>query len=237
MDKSKTLPPYGSMMPPFNHHPPGLHGPPPGPPPGPPGAPRMPPPREGQPHGLPAPIPHSSAYEPWRQQPYPSPHYESAVDRRHSTPVTHPPPPSSHIPYPSAPHPSQPQSRELPQLPPADPYHRPNSLPTPAPAHSIPEDHSPRGLYRPMNATPAEPTPHSAPPPPTEYRQPRIPYTGPSSPVPGTNGELTGPPPGYMPNLPPSYHSQPPPGAAYDGHVRQRKPARAQQVCFMNFFH
>lgn len=244
-NKSKTLPPYGSMMPPFTHHPAALHGPPPGPPGPPPPGPARIPSRDSQPHSLPAPIPHSSTYDPsWRQQPYPPPHYETTVERRHSTPVTNPaphsqPPPPPHIPYPSAPHPAQQQSRELPQLPPGDPYHRPNSLPAPTPTHPPPEDLSPRGHYRPMNGTQTEPTPHSAaPPPPNDFRQPRIPYTGPpESPVLGsTNGEHAGPPPGYMSNVPPPYHGQPPPGIAYDAsgnynYTRQRKAARAQQAC------
>jgi hypothetical protein len=241
-NKSKTLPPYGSMMPPLSHLPPALHGPPPVPHPG---VPRIPPPpRDGQPHGLPAPIPHTSAYEQsWRQQPYPLPHYEAAVERRHSTSVANPPPqsqppphPPTHIPYPAAPHPSQQQSRELPQLPPGDPYHRPNSLPAPAPpSHPVPEDLSPRGHYRHMNGTQPEPTPHSAPPP--DYRPPRTPFTGPpESPIPGTaNGDFLGPP-GYAPNVPPPYHGQPTP-AAFEGgnfpYARQRKAARAQQVCIL----
>ncbi|EED21828.1 C6 finger domain protein, putative [Talaromyces stipitatus ATCC 10500] len=242
-NKPKTLPPYGGMMPPLNHHPPQLHGPPPGfqrtPPP--------PPPHDGQPHGLPAPIPHTSAYEqPWRQ-PYPPSHYEAAAQRRHSNPVAQAPPPQSqppppgpppshpHAPYPPpGQHPSaQPQGRELPQLPPGDPYHRPNSLPAPAPPHPVSEPHSPR-TYRPMNGTQPEPIPHSAPPP-GDYRTARIPYTGPGEPPPPgvTNGDHAGPPPGYMQHVGP--HGQPPPGAMYDGAVppypRQRKAARAQQAC------
>jgi hypothetical protein len=85
-----------------------------------------------------------------------------------------------------------------------------------------------------MNGAQPEPTPHSAPPP-SDYRTPRIPYAGPGEPpAPGvTNGDHSGPPPGYMQHVPP-HHSQPPPGAMYDGNIvpypRQRKAARAQQV-------
>ncbi|PCG98295.1 Hypothetical protein PENO1_058760 [Penicillium occitanis (nom. inval.)] len=231
-NKPKTLP-YGAMMPPL-HHPQTLHGPPPG-------FQRTPPPPHDQPHGLPAPIPHTSTFE-WRQQPYPPSHYETAAQRRHSNPVTQPapqsqPPPPSHPhgPYPPPQHPAaQPPSRELPQPPLGDPYHRPNSLPAPAPSHPVSEPHSPRS-YRPMNGAQPEPTPHSAPPP-SDYRTPRIPYAGPGEPPPPgvTNGEHTGPPPGYMQQIPP-HHGQPPPGAMYDGGIvpypRQRKAARAQQAC------
>uniref|UniRef100_A0A093V4I9 Sterol regulatory element-binding protein ECM22 n=1 Tax=Talaromyces marneffei PM1 TaxID=1077442 RepID=A0A093V4I9_TALMA len=247
-NKAKNLP-YGGMMPPL-HHTQTLHGPPPG-------FQRTPPPPHDQPHGLPAPIPHTGPYEQhWRQPYHPSP-YETAAQRRHSNPVTqpppqsqppppgHPPPSHSHVPYPppgpppppppqQQQHPVQPPSRELPQPPLGDPYHRPNSLPAPAPSHPASEPHSPQS-YRPMTGAQPEPTPHSAPPP-SDYRPPRMAYAGPGEPsAPGvTNGEHAGPPPGYMQHVPP-HHSQHPSGAIYDGAIvpypRQRKAARAQQAC------
>ncbi|CRG90473.1 Estradiol 17-beta-dehydrogenase 11 [Talaromyces islandicus] len=210
-NKPKTLPPYG---PPPPHPPPHpashpLHRP----------QPRMLPPSDGPPHHA-LPTPHAIYDQQWRQ-PYPHPHYESADQRRHSAGQPHNPPhPPPHPSYPIA----QP-SRELPQLPPGDPYPRPNSLPAPPPTHS-PSDAHPPHTYRPMNGAPPETAPpHSAP---GDFRQPRNPY----APPPETPAPHHGEPPA------PQYISQMPPpvaqtsSASYDyPFSRQRKAARAQQAC------
>ncbi|KAH8695960.1 hypothetical protein BGW36DRAFT_427991 [Talaromyces proteolyticus] len=224
-NKSKTLPPYGAAHPPphHHHHPPPpshpLHHPPP-----PPGPQRMLPPSEGPHHGLP--VPHGLYDQQWRQ-PYPPPHFDNAEQRRHST-TGQPHNPLPHQSYPLA----QP-SRELPQLPPGDPYPRPNSLPAPPTTHS-PSDALQSHPFRPMNGTPPEPAPpHSAP---SDYRQ-RMQYPPPpphDTPAPN-NVEPQGPPSGqYIPPMPPPQVPATP-GASYDSNYppfsRQRKTARATQAC------
>lgn len=181
---------------------------------------RMPPP-EGH-HG-PPPVPHT--YEPTWRPPY-APHYDShghAPDRRPPTTQATLPPPN----YPAM------QGRELPQLHLEGPYSRPGSLPGPGPP--VQDPHASQHGYRPpMNGTPHDASPHSAPP---EYRAPRIGYQ-PPEPGPGETTPTSGPLPPPSQFMSPAPVSAPTPApygseyyqsAAYG--IRQRKAARAQQVC------
>lgn len=182
---------------------------------------RMPPP-EG-PHAPPS--AHGGYQHQWRH-PYPPP-YESHESRRPST---------SSAPLPPQTYPVMP-NRELPQLPPDGPYGRTNSLPGP-PSHPVQESSPVHANYRPpMNGTPHESSPHSAPP---EYR--RMGFQPPEQPTPTettpTSGSLPPssqfmtPAPPIPPGTPgpydPSYYQNPAYGA------RQRKAARAQQVSFFS---
>lgn len=189
---------------------------------------RMPPP-EGH-HG-PPPVPH--AYEPgsaWRP-PY-APHYDS-----HAHPHAHPHapaperrPPTTQATLPPPNYPAM-HGRELPQLHLDGPYSRPGSLP----GSAGPDPHASQHPFRPpMNGTPHEASPHSAPP---EYRAPRIGYQ-PEPPGPGETTPTSGPlpPPSQFMSPAPVSASTPAPygpdyyqSAAYG--LRQRKAARAQQVC------
>ncbi|KKK19745.1 hypothetical protein AOCH_006820 [Aspergillus ochraceoroseus] len=135
----------------------------------------------------------------------------------------------------SAPQPSLPShgypsmNRELPQLPTDGPYGRPGSLP--APSQTPTEPTPPHASFHPMNGTPHEPAPHSAPP---EYR-PRIPFPPQE---PHSNGDAPPPhslPPSQYPTTvpPPVSHTPVPYDSSYYQNpaygMRQRKAARAQQ--------
>ncbi|KAE8353071.1 C6 finger domain protein [Aspergillus coremiiformis] len=176
---------------------------------------RIPPP-DGS-HGPPS-VP--GMYEqPWR--PYP-PYEGHTVEQRRTS--TAPPPLSSHG-YPVIP------NRELPQLSPDGPYGRQGSLP--GPKHTPTDVHPPfRG---PINGTPHEPTPHSAPP---EYRSrmsfpPQEPHSNGDPPPPLPPHSIPAAP--YSTPVPPMSHTPAPYDSSYFQSqaygMRQRKAARAQQAC------
>lgn len=166
----------------------------------------------------------------WRPPYHPPPFEGHAPDSRRASTASAPLPPQG---YPVMP------NRELPQLPPSGPdgpYGRTNSLPGP-PAHPAQESSPVHASYRPINGTPHESSPHSAPSdyrarmggfqppeqptptestPPTSAPLPQSQFMTPAQPIPsGTPGSYD---PGYYQN--PAY------GA------RQRKAARATQVSF-----
>lgn len=188
----------------------------------------MPPP-EG--HYGPPPVAHS--YEPAWRPPY-APHHEPhphAPDRR-------PPTTQATLPRPS--YPAMP-GRELPQLHLDGPYSRtaslpgPGQIPGPVQGPPIQDPHASHGYRQPMNGAHHETSPHSAPP---EYRAPRIGYQPPDPPGTGETTPTSAPlppPSQFMSPAPISaptpapYGSEYYPNSAY-GH-RQRKAARAQQVC------
>ncbi|KAJ5117115.1 hypothetical protein N7526_011224 [Penicillium atrosanguineum] len=183
----------------------------------------MPPP-DG--HHVP-PGPHGVYEHAWRPPYHPAPYDGHAPDSRRTSTASAPLPPQ----YPVNP------NRELPQLPPSGPegpYGRPSSLsgPPPHPAQDLSPVHA---SYRPINGTPHESSPHSAPP---DYRA-RMGFQPPeqltptestptSASLPPSSQFMTPAPP-VPPGTPgpydPGYYQNPAYGA------RQRKAARATQAC------
>ncbi|PWY70420.1 C6 finger domain protein [Aspergillus heteromorphus CBS 117.55] len=185
--------------------------------------PRMPHP-DGS-HG--PPNAHGIYEQPWRPS-FSSPYDSHPAEQRRTSNAPQPTLPPHGLPphgYPVIP------NRDLPQLPPDGPYGRQSSLP--GPAHTPPEAPTPHQVFRPMNGTPNESPPHSAPP---DYR-PRMSFTPHES---HSNGEPPLPPH----TLPPSQYTTPVPHMSHTptpyepGYyasqaygIRHRKAARAQQAC------
>ncbi|PYI08954.1 hypothetical protein BO78DRAFT_54343 [Aspergillus sclerotiicarbonarius CBS 121057] len=173
------------------------------------------------PHGPPS---APAVYEqPWRPPPFTSSYDAHPAEPRRTSNA--PPPTLPPHGYPVIP------NRELPQLPPDGPYSRQGSLP--GPAHTPPEAPTPHPSFRPMNGTPHEAAPHSAPP---DYR-PRMSFPPQES---LSNGDPpppphTLPPTQYSTPVPPMSHTPTPYDSSYYGSqgygIRQRKAARAQQAC------
>ncbi|KAJ5316086.1 hypothetical protein N7476_006393 [Penicillium atrosanguineum] len=179
---------------------------------------RMPPP-DG--HHVP-PGPHGVYEHAWRPPYHPAPYDGHAPDSRRTSTASAPLPPQ----YPVNPNPS-PSGPE-------GPYGRPSSLsgPPPHPAQDLSPVHA---SYRPINGTPHESSPHSAPP---DYRA-RMGFQPPeqltptestptSASLPPSSQFMTPAPP-VPPGTPgpydPGYYQNPAYGA------RQRKAARATQAC------
>ncbi|PYH63207.1 putative C6 finger domain protein [Aspergillus vadensis CBS 113365] len=161
--------------------------------------------------------------QPWRP-PYSSSYDGHPADQRRT----------SNAPQPALPphgYPINP-NRELPQLPPDGPYARQGSLP--GPVHTPPEAPTPHPSFRPMNGTPHEAAPHSAPP---DYRSrmsftPQEPHSNGDAPLPAH----TLPPTQYPTPVPHLSHTPTPYDSGLYGNQaygirQQRKAARAQQAC------
>ncbi|KAJ6134380.1 hypothetical protein N7523_000702 [Penicillium sp. IBT 18751x] len=163
----------------------------------------------------------------WRPPYHPAPYDGHAPDSRRTSTSSAPLPPQ----YPVNP------NRELPQLPPSGPegpYGRPSGLsgPPPHPSQELSPVHA---SYRPMNGTPHESSPHSAPP---DYRA-RMGFQPPEQPTPSESTPTSASlppssqfmtpappaPPGTPGSYDPGYYQNPAYGA------RQRKAARATQAC------
>ncbi|RAL15067.1 putative C6 finger domain protein [Aspergillus homomorphus CBS 101889] len=182
-------------------------------------------------HGLPS---TSGVFEqPWRP-PFTHSFETHPADQRRTSSAPQPPLPSHAY--------SAMSSRELPQLPPDGPYARQSSLPGP-PTHASPETHPPPlpphpNFRPPINGTPHEPTPHSAP---SEYRPAVARMSYPPPETPSTIGDPPPPPPQtlppaqYTPPVPHLSHTPTPYDSGYYPNqafgIRHRKAARAQQAC------
>ncbi|KAF9886132.1 hypothetical protein FE257_011957, partial [Aspergillus nanangensis] len=158
--------------------------------------------------------------QPWRHHPPPFDAHTPDQRRASNTPQSALPPHG----YPVL------ANRELPQLP-ENPYVRQGSLP--GPAHTPSESHPPHPNFPPpMNGTPHEPTPHSAPP---DFRArlafpPQESHSNGDPPHTMAPGQYAATPVPHTSHTPapyePGYYSN----AAY-GMRQQRKAARAQQAC------